>query len=69
MHPLRLPPENVTHDVSHCGHGVVAMVSFNMRQLRDYRRLKETLRAGKTIELRDRNEVIANNPKEPGSEP
>ena len=45
------------------------MVSFNMRQLRDYRRLKETLRAGKTIELRDRNEVIANNPKEPGSEP
>jgi antitoxin (DNA-binding transcriptional repressor) of toxin-antitoxin stability system len=36
------------------------MVSFNIRQLRDSRRLKETLRAGKTIELRDRNEVIAN---------
>jgi antitoxin (DNA-binding transcriptional repressor) of toxin-antitoxin stability system len=39
---------------------IVVMVSFNMRQLRDSKRLKETLRAGKTIELRDRNQVIAN---------
>jgi len=35
------------------------MVKFNMRQLRDAKRLKQTLRAGKTIELSDRNEVIA----------
>jgi len=35
------------------------MVKFNMRQLRDGKRLKQTLRAGKTIELSDRNEVIA----------
>jgi antitoxin (DNA-binding transcriptional repressor) of toxin-antitoxin stability system len=31
----------------------------NIRQLRDTRRLKAWLRAGKTVELRERNEVIA----------
>jgi antitoxin (DNA-binding transcriptional repressor) of toxin-antitoxin stability system len=30
-----------------------------MRQLRDTRRLKAWLRAGKTVELRDRDKVIA----------
>ena len=31
---------------------------MSMRQLRDTRKLKEWLRAGKSIELRDRNNVI-----------
>ena len=35
------------------------MPSVNIRQLRDTRRLKAWLRAGKTVELRERNEVIA----------
>lgn len=35
------------------------MPSVNMRQLRDTRRLKEWLRAGKTVELRERDELIA----------
>lgn len=35
------------------------MPSVNMRQLRDTRRLKAWLRAGKTVELRERDEVIA----------
>lgn len=34
------------------------MPSINMRQLRDTRRLKAWLRAGKTIELRERDRVI-----------
>jgi len=32
---------------------------MNIRQLRETRRLKSLLRAGKTVELRDRNRVIA----------
>ncbi len=35
------------------------MNTVNIRQLRDTRRLKAWLRAGKTVELRDRNRVIA----------
>jgi len=35
------------------------MPSINMRQLRDTRRLKAWLRAGKTVELRERERVIA----------
>ena len=35
------------------------MPSVNMRQLRDTRRLKAWLRAGKTVELRERDTVIA----------
>jgi antitoxin (DNA-binding transcriptional repressor) of toxin-antitoxin stability system len=35
------------------------MPSVNIRQLRDTRKLKAWLRAGKTVELRDRNKVIA----------
>jgi antitoxin (DNA-binding transcriptional repressor) of toxin-antitoxin stability system len=35
------------------------MSSVNMRQLRDTRRLKALLRAGKTVELRERQNVIA----------
>lgn len=35
------------------------MPSINMRQLRDTRRLKAWLRAGKTVELREREQVIA----------
>ena len=34
------------------------MPSMNIRQLRESKRLKEWLRAGKTVELRERNEVI-----------
>ncbi len=35
------------------------MPSVNIRQLRDTRRLKAWLRAGKSVELRERNRVIA----------
>lgn len=35
------------------------MPAVNMRQLRDTRRLKAMLRAGKTVDLRERNHVIA----------
>jgi antitoxin (DNA-binding transcriptional repressor) of toxin-antitoxin stability system len=35
------------------------MHSINIRQLRDTRRLKTWLRAGNTVELRDRDRVIA----------
>lgn len=35
------------------------MPSVNIRQLRDTRKLKAWLRAGKTVELRERNKVIA----------
>jgi antitoxin (DNA-binding transcriptional repressor) of toxin-antitoxin stability system len=35
------------------------MPSVNIRELRDTRRLKAWLRAGKTVELRERNRLIA----------
>jgi hypothetical protein len=35
------------------------MPSVNIRQLRDSRRLKEMLSAGQTVELRERQRVIA----------
>jgi len=35
------------------------MPSVNMRQLRDTRRLKAWLRAGKTVELKERDRLIA----------
>jgi hypothetical protein len=35
------------------------MPSINIRELRDTKRLKAWLRAGKTVELRERDEVIA----------
>lgn len=35
------------------------MPSVNIRQLRDTRRLKELLNSGQTVELRDRQNVIA----------
>lgn len=38
---------------------IYSMPKVNIRQLRDTRKLKAWLRAGKTIELRDRNKVIA----------
>jgi len=47
------------------------MPSVNIRQLRDTRRLKTWLRAGKTVELRERDKLIArivpetNAPKQP----
>jgi antitoxin (DNA-binding transcriptional repressor) of toxin-antitoxin stability system len=44
------------------------MPSVNMRQLRDTRRLKAWLRAGKTVELRERDEVIARIVPESGKE-
>ncbi|MGA2858622.1 MAG: hypothetical protein ABSE40_17270 [Candidatus Sulfotelmatobacter sp.] len=38
---------------------IIFMPSVNMRQLRDTRRLKAWLRAGTTVELRERDKVIA----------
>ena len=38
---------------------IMTMPSVNMRQLRDTKRLKSWLRAGKTVELRDRDKLIA----------
>ena len=35
------------------------MASINLRQLRDTKRLKAWLRSGKTIELRERDRLIA----------
>lgn len=35
------------------------MATMNMRQLRNTRQLKSLLRAGKTVELQDRNRPIA----------
>lgn len=35
------------------------MPSVNMRQLRDTKKLKAWLRSGKTVELRERNKLIA----------
>ena len=51
-----------------------AMPSVNIRQLRDTKRLKAWLRVGKTVELRERDEVIARivpegAPPEPGDWP
>jgi antitoxin (DNA-binding transcriptional repressor) of toxin-antitoxin stability system len=37
----------------------IEMPKVNIRQLRDTRRLKAWLQAGKTVELRDRDKVIA----------
>ena len=41
-----------------CHNGAMPNV-MNLRQLRDTRRLKAWLRAGKTVELRERDTVIA----------
>lgn len=38
---------------------IVFMPSVNIRQLRDTKRLKTWLRAGTTVELRERDKVIA----------
>lgn len=38
---------------------ILNMPSLNIRQLRDTRRLKAWLRAGNTVELRERDRVIA----------
>jgi antitoxin (DNA-binding transcriptional repressor) of toxin-antitoxin stability system len=38
---------------------IMIMPSVNIRQLRDTRRLKAWLRAGTTVELRERDRVIA----------
>ena len=38
---------------------IASMPSVNLRQLRDTRRLKAWLRAGNTVELRERDKVIA----------
>ena len=44
------------------------MPSVNMRELRDTRRLKAWLKAGKTVELRDRDRVIGRIVPEPSNE-
>jgi hypothetical protein len=43
----------------------LCMTSVNIRQLRDTRKLKAWLRAGKTVVLRERNRVIARIVPEP----
>jgi len=46
------------------------MVSINLRQLRDTRQLKAWLKAGKTVELRERDQVLAKIvPEEPVKSP
>jgi antitoxin (DNA-binding transcriptional repressor) of toxin-antitoxin stability system len=46
------------------------MPDVNIRQLRNTRRLKAWLQAGKTVELRERNRVIARIvPEEPPTQP
>lgn len=45
------------------------MPSMNMRQLRDTRRLKAWLQAGKTVELRERDRVIGHIVPEKSVEP
>jgi antitoxin (DNA-binding transcriptional repressor) of toxin-antitoxin stability system len=45
------------------------MPSVNMRELRDTRRLKSLLRAGNTVELKERNRVIARIVPEKHEEP
>jgi len=46
------------------------MLSMNMRQLRDTRRLKAWLQAGKTVELRERDRVIGHIvPEQPAEQP
>jgi len=37
----------------------MSVASINLRQLRDTRKLKAWLRAGKTVELRERDRIIA----------
>lgn len=44
------------------------MPSVNIRELRDTRRLKAWLRAGKTVELRERDKLIARIVPENGQE-
>jgi len=38
---------------------IMIMHSLNIRELRDTKRLKTWLRAGKTVELRERDRIIA----------
>jgi antitoxin (DNA-binding transcriptional repressor) of toxin-antitoxin stability system len=46
------------------------MPSVNLRQLRDTKRLKTWLRAGKTVELRERDRLIARIvPEKPAAAP
>ncbi len=45
----------ICHILCHIGY----MPSVNIRQLRDTRRLKAWLTAGKTVELRERDRLIA----------
>ena len=46
------------------------MPTMNMRQLRDTRRLKAWLKAGKTVELKDRDRVIGRIvPERPNEKP
>ena len=44
------------------------MPAMNMRELRDTRKLKALLRAGKSVELRDRNRVIGRIVPEPAKQ-
>lgn len=44
------------------------MPSVNMRQLRDTKRLKAWLRAGKTVELREREQLLGRIVPEPPSD-
>jgi antitoxin (DNA-binding transcriptional repressor) of toxin-antitoxin stability system len=47
---------------------MAAVTSINLRQLRDTRQLKAWLKAGKTVELRERNTVLARIVPEPAEQ-
>jgi antitoxin (DNA-binding transcriptional repressor) of toxin-antitoxin stability system len=51
--------ENASLTTCHAMCHIGCMPSVNIRQLRDTRRLKAWLRSGKTVELRERDQVIA----------
>jgi antitoxin (DNA-binding transcriptional repressor) of toxin-antitoxin stability system len=54
------------HNMCH----IIFMASVNIRQLRDTKRLKTWLRAGTTVELRERDRVIAHIvPEKPEEKP
>lgn len=53
------------HELCH----IEAMLSINLRQLRNTRQLKAWLKAGETVELRERNRVLGRIVPENGRRP
>src|SRR5271165_6138097 len=57
-HPSALVYANAYLTMRHILWHIIHMASINIRQLRDTRRLKAWLQAGKTVELRERNRIL-----------